>query len=151
MGGGVEGLFFYFGEQVGGRYGRTAGEGRGLIVETGQGTGWEAAEWAAAGGLIWKNKAFEEQELDARRGLGAGGIDIHFPLPGALQVRSGRGAGRRVVLFPLPGKEWAVRVIRGGPLLECRRWSPIHLPKTLCRKWSFTMRRRTGRRVVLLH
>ena len=40
MGGGVEGLFFYFGEQVGGRDGRTAGEGRGLIVEMGREEGW---------------------------------------------------------------------------------------------------------------
>jgi hypothetical protein len=40
MGGGVEGLFFYFGEQGGERDGRTAGEGRGLFVEMGREDGW---------------------------------------------------------------------------------------------------------------
>jgi hypothetical protein len=89
-------LFFYFGEHGGGRNGRTAGEVRGLIVETGPGTGWETAGRTAAGGLIWKNKTLQGQVFGERRG--SGGLLISHYL-----ARREQGAGGGISLLPLPG------------------------------------------------
>lgn len=56
-GGGVVELFFYFGKQLRGADRTERGKGRGLIAETGERPGWEAAGRAASGGLIGKTIA----------------------------------------------------------------------------------------------